>query len=405
MEEEELIHYIKSLRKGIVPEYDPKPEEIQSHPRIYDLPSKEASFLESDSNIDPSISHNPIEFFAFLDGVQQTQICEKIYVPIGAKVPIHLAHISAAVIIRKDNKLYFDPEISEERKLLLMPYEGIKESLGDFPQPSLPKEDPNAECIKNHSVFWCDTTYPGAGQPKKDSDNSFLGEKLLDIWRIRQRAQTRVSVWRQRLELLVLKKFIQKYADKWILIDGPLYYDYRWCSKLGFKRDEAKHVVGYIKSHRERPADLVDILNLKERHRSAVRLWQGTFSKITGDEEEEIISFPKAHLKWYVRIRHSSGKFTLPSEIGIAAIDIDIVTLGLETSDDPRLRNAFVQNFKNIIDEITLGVLRERYPGPNFPMDHGYWVRLYPIERLEKTLHSRLLPPRMLASLGIRKLF
>ena len=336
-----------------------------------------------------------------MDGVQRTQICDRVTVPaIGARVPIHVAHIAAGVMIRKNKNLYFDPDLYEERKLLVMPYEGIKSVL---PEPSFKREDDKAECLKHHKVFWCDTTHPGAGTPlPHPGESSFEGEKLFDTLRIRTRAQTRVSIWRQRLELLVLKRFIEKYPDKWILVDGPLYYDFRWARLLEVDLNKAKNVVGYIESIRERPKDLNIILQLNENQRSRVRSWSKVKIPKNGRSDEEgEISFPRRHLKWYIRERIPPRDWTPPDFLGLVAIDVDINTLGLSSSDDPLLKIGNFERFRPMIDSITLGIWRERYPAPSFPRNFSYYTRLYPVEKLEQILHSRLLPPRMLATLGI----
>ena len=399
-DERALIEYLKKIRGKRLPAFDSVPEEIQWAPSLVDIPSEEEEYLEDTPVIIPDNAVEPIHFFAFLDGVQRTQICDRITLPIGATVPIHIAHIAAGVIVRESKSLIFDTDLYEERKLLIMPYEGIKNIV---PEPSFKKEDEKADCLKNYKIFWCDTTHPGAGTPHP-GEASFIGEKLFDISKIRTRAQTRVSVWRQRLELLVLKKFIQKYPNKWILVDGPLYYDFRWVGLLEFDTNMAKKVVGYIKSIRERPKDLTVIVKLNENERSRVRLWaKAKVPKMGIGNEEGDISFPRRHLKWYIRERIPPRGWKPPDFLGLVAIDVDINTLGLSSSDHPSLK---MENFwchRPIVDAITLGVWREKYPSPGFPKDFSYYTRLYAVEKLEKILHGRLLPPRMLATLGIRR--
>ncbi|RLB02543.1 MAG: hypothetical protein DRG83_08365 [Deltaproteobacteria bacterium] len=402
-EEKRFIEYLKKIRGNRFPAFDPVPEEIQWIPSIADIPSEESEYLEEQPAIIPDSSIEPIYFYAFLDGVQRTQIYDRIVLSMGVRVPIHIAHIAAGIIIRVDKHLRFDPQLCEDRLLLVLPYEGIKEIDNTFPEPPFKGEDEEAECLKKFKVFWCDITHPGAGTPHP-GESSFMGERLFNISKIRMRAQTRVAVWRQRLELLVLKKFIEKHSDKWILVDGPLFYDYRWLKSLEFDASKAKNVVGYIKTIRERPKDWGDILRLGESQRSRVRPWdRAKCPKMGRSDEEGEVLFPKRHLKWYIRERIPPRGWSPPDHLGLAAIDVAITTLGLTSSDDPSLSRDNFDRHKTIIDSITLGVWRERYPGPSFPKDFSYYTRLYPVEKLEQILHSRLLPPRMLATLGMQK--
>lgn len=406
-EEKALIDYLRQIRRGRSSTFDSVPEELQWEPPFADISSEEGEYLEPDPAIIPSAGMEPVHFFAFLDGVQRTQIYdERIILPVGARVPIHVAHIAAGVILREGKSLRFDHDLFEDRLLLVLPYEGIEEAGETLPVPPIPssKSDEKLECLKNHKAFWCDTTDPGLTTPHP-GESSFRGKKLLDIAKIRGRAQTRVGVWRQVLELLVLKRFIEKYPEKWILVDGPLYYDLRWASCLEFDVAKASNAVGYIKSIRERPKDLSAILKLSEKERSRVRPWpRARVPKMGRSDEEGEISFPRRHLKWYIRQRVPPRGWTPPDSLGLVAIDIDIGTLGLSSSDDPSLKpESFVHFHQPVVDSITLGIWRERYPGPSFPRDFSYYMRLYPVEKLEQALHSRLLPPRMLATLGIQR--
>ena len=402
-EEKTFIEYLKKIRGNRFPAFDPIPEEIRWIPSIADIPSEESEYLEKRSAIIPDNSTEPICFYAFLDGVQRTQIYDRIALSIGTRIPIHIAHIAAGIIIREEKYLKFNPQFYEDRLLLLFPYEGIREIDNTFPTPPFKREDREAECLKKFKVFWCDTTHPGAGTPHPGK-SSLIGENLFNISKIRMRAQTRVAIWRQRLELLVLKKFIEEYPNEWILVDGPLFYDYRWIQHLEFDINKAKNIVGYIKTIRERPKDWCEILKLNSNQRSRVRLWnKAKFPKMGHFDDESEVLFPKRHIKWYIRQRTPPRGWTPPDNLGLAAIDISIVTLGLISSDDPSLNINNFEHHKTIIDSITLGIWRERYPGLDFPKDFSYYTCIYPVKKLEKILRNRLLPPRMLANLEMLK--
>ena len=405
-----LFDYLNKLSKGR-PIFDPVPEELQRYLPNFDVPSEDEEedyYIELPKEdfgpVKVEDNVEPVHFSAFLDGVQRTQVYHRETLPNGARVPIFIAHIAVGVVLREDKKLKFDDELFEHRYLLVLPYEGIKEETkGAFPEPPLRKgDDEEITCFETEKeAFWSDITMWLGGK----GGERLSGEKLLESYKIRARARTRVGAWRQMLELYVLKRFVEKYPDRWILVDGPLYYDYRWTARLNIGREEfidkAKYVVGYIKAPRERPKNLSLILKLDLSQRSPVRRWRKTSVPKEGHfGEERKTPFPRSHLKWYIRQRIPPRGWTPPDYIGLAAIDIDIITLGLNEEGDNLTPDKF-ETYRPVSDSITSGIWQERLPNPSFPMDFSYYVRLYPIEKLERTLHSCLLPPRMLATAGI----
>lgn len=402
-EERYLGNYLREIRGDRQPAFETVPEELQWQEPFADLASNEGDLLEPESCALVDSSLPPVHFSAFLDGVQRTQVCDKIVAPsLGVRVPVHIAHIAAAVILRENKTLRFDPELCEERKLLVLPFEGLRDAGANLPVPPIAGADNELKCLTDHSVFWCDTTHVGLTEPKI-GESSIKGEKLLDTLRIKGRAQTRVGVWRQLLELLVLSRFVEKYPDLWILVDGPLFFDFRWHEKLKFDLNKANKVVGYIKSIRGRPKDLLAVLKLDTRTRSCARLWGSCEMPKAGRyDEDSKADFPRPHVKWYIRQRTPPRGWQPPDSLGLAAVDIDLSVLGLYSGDDPSLKLGSFDKYSPIINSITLGIWEERYPGPSYPRDFSYYVRLYPVEQLERALHGRLMPARMLATLGIK---
>lgn len=401
-EEKLLADYLREIRGNRLPAFESIPEELQWQEPFADQASTEGELLESGSCVKVDDCLRPVRFSAFLDGVQRTQVCDKIAAPsFGVRVPVHVAHIAAAVIVRDDRHLFFAPDLYEERKLLLWPLEGLRGAGAKLPEPPIPSVDSDLKCLTEHTVFWCDTTHVGLTEPQV-GESSLVGEKLLDTARIRSRAQTRVGVWRQLLELLLLSRFVEKHPDLWILVDGPLYFDLRWHKKLKFDLNKAARAVGYIKSIRGRPKDLLAVLNLDSRTRSCARLWgKCETPKLGRYDEDSKADFPRPHVKWYIRQRVPARGWQPPDATGLAAVDIDLSVIGLQSGDDPSLKLGSFDKHAPIIDSITLGIWEERYPGPSYPMDFSYYVRLYPVEQLERALHGRLMPARMLANLGI----
>ncbi len=360
----------------------------------------------------------PIKFKAFLDGIQRTvMLPHKILLPSGALVPIHVAHIAAAVILRNDSgRLFIDPELVKSRFLLLGPFNGIEKESGKEIVPSEHDRyvDELTFKVPEGPDEWiiCDTTYKGIGSHSLNEEELLIGRNLLNEGLIRSRAQGKVANIRQRLEVIVLTLFREKYPDHWILVHGPLFFLAKWRRKatkyLGkflnennptkFEEKLLDKTVGFIRTHRLRPplSDLQCILKLDSNRRSIVyRLTKEVDQKNTGPYIDELDTYAAAHLTWYTRI--SRGHRKLLGLNGLIRIDVHRSTFNIINFDDFNHKD-FIAH-ENKVNSITLGVLKEKWPSVKQRTLSYTSTLLYPHYQLKKIMEASLLPRRLLAHL------
>ncbi len=225
----------KELTKEGLPAYSQLSEEELSVPPTF---SEEASFQQiegSEDHFAPIEIQNlaeEIRFDAFLDGVQRTVLWRRIPLPNGALVPISIAHIAAGVLLRTpDGRLFTQQDLIASRLLLLVPFAGIMDAKAELKQvPSVGLLDTDEKMFgfpefPNEWVL-CDTTFLGTIQAEREklSKDPLAGDALFNEAKIRSRAQGRVATLRQRLEFAVLSKYRSKNPEKWVLVDGPLFF-------------------------------------------------------------------------------------------------------------------------------------------------------------------------------------
>ncbi|WP_342833439.1 hypothetical protein [Candidatus Hadarchaeum sp.] len=396
-------------------------EEEQSFPMTF-LEERVYASVEAESwkPLEVTTGGTKINFAAFLDGVQRTMMLPyRIPLPNGAQVPLHVAHIAAGVFLRDESGcLYIDPDLITARLLLLGPFHGIQEAGGlsvssadliwdtsdqtfDFPS------EPNEWVV-------CDTTFHGTEEDRgMRLTGALLGEELFKEGLVRARAQGRVATLRQRLEFAVLAKFRQRYADAFILVDGPLFFLDKWRRKaakilgsyLGqpsencFEDVLLKNAVGLIKTHRLRPRHPEQILKIGPGQRSpVVRITEEVDIKGRRGELDEEGGYGGAHLTWYTRLYFSEGDIVLTHGLyGLVRLDVHRTTLGIERADT--LNPESFRVYKDKVDEITQAVWRERWPVVRRGGESGFGTQIYPVEQLEKVLKAGLYPRRLLAYL------
>lgn len=409
-----LVNYVRQLARDGRAAQDPIPEELQHPERVFALPSDELSdedFIEQDRSLYSAISvscqKDAVEFSAFLDGVQRTLIFRWETTSKGALVPLHLAEIAAAVIQRDANgRLRFDPAFCHHRFLVLMPWEGLKSHGLDLPKPEEAIEDTDDQVFRlasSHELIFCDTTYKGISPEVRNRRQDGLeGDRLYDFGTVRARAQTRVAVMRQVLELLVLARYRSQHPDSWVLVDGPLFLLDRWHRGDLQSPDLLRQSVGYIKSLWRRPARPDVVLSLRQDERTPVmRLRKEQRPKTGTDAQDESGVYRRPHLEWYVRMRVPPA-WTAPGPEGLVRLDVEISTFGLSRGDAPDLTLQGFQKHKHLVDAITTAVWRERWPAPRTADGLRRFVELYPVFQLEQVLHASLLSRRALAYAGYR---
>jgi len=418
---ESLSDIVKELKNISLPSHSTLSEEEQYPVPSFTETGEFYEFLEIPKdglNIINVKFKDEIKFEAFLDGVQRTVMCRRIPLSTGALVPIHIAHICAGVILR-DNKgnLYLEPDLTAARLLLLGPFKGLMEKgirleslnneeiIWDTDDKTFAFPDNLNECIV------CDTTFRGTS---KDRENYFegalIGDALFNEGLVRSRAQGRVATLRQRLEMAVLAQFRKKYPEKWILVDGPLFFIDKWRrpafrvlgQKLKVDRESdlenelLKNAVGIIKTHRLRPKNLEQIIQIGPSQRSVVmKLFREVDIKGCRDNPDEDGNYGGIHLCWYTRLRSSPNPpYGL---LGLVRIDIHRSTLGVVLGDALNPEN--FEFYSSRIDDITLAVWRERWPVIPLGNDYRSAAEPYPIYQLEQILKASTLPRRFLAYL------
>jgi len=413
-----IRYFFQKLKgQGIYTPQDSIPEEEQSFPLTFSEQVSHSSVEKEDSSEPVEVKEGEeIVFEAFLDGVQRTMMLPyRILLPNGAQVPLHVAHIAAGVILRdKNGKLYTEPDLIASRLLLLGPFEGIRKSEVDIPLEGSNITWDTSEktfAFPNNQNEWivCDTTFRGTDEDRSErNEGALLGNEMFKEGLIRSRAQGRAAILRQRLELSVLAIFRSKYPDRYILIDGPLYFLDKWRRKaakvlgpiLGESRENLfedkllRNAIGLIKTHRLRPKHPGQIIRIGPNQRSPVfRISQEVDIKGNKGEQDEYGNYGGAHLTWYTRLRlPSSPPYGLQ---GLIRLDVHRITLGIDRIDtiDPKI----FKDYEPIVNGITRGVWRESWPGIHHRKDSRIYTQIYPIEVIEKTLKGSLYPKRLLA--------
>lgn len=356
-----------------------------------------------------------VKFEAFLDGIQRTVLWRRIPLPNGAIVPIHLAHIAAGVIIRsRDGKLFVDKDLIASRVLILGPFYGINLAGSKVALPSSVLSDTSLKTFdlptdKSDEWMICDTTFKGTNIDRESQKkDALIGNILFNEGLVRSRAQARVSTLRHRLEFAILAKFRSKYPESWILVDGPLYFIDKWRKNAGeifkkilgrsnndFEEKLLYKAVGVIKSHRLRPKRPDLVIKIGPNERSLVsRLIFEVDIKGKHKEDDEVGYYGGAHLTWYTRLRcNLSPPYGLT---GLIRLDVHRSTFGIKIIDALSPKN--FNKYLPIVDGITKGVWRERWPSFRKGYDFKTASEPYPIHQVEEVLKSMLMSRRLLAS-------
>lgn len=362
-----------------------------------------------------------IRFEAFLDGVQRTILWRRIPLPTGALVPIHVAHIAAGVVLRDRNgRLQMDPDLMAARLLLLGPFEGLKRSgvalkeLSGAPPQVIWDTDDRTFGFPERINEWilCDTTFRGTENDRETQTEGALTDKaLFNDGLVRSRAQGRVATLRQRLEFAVLARFRSKYPERYVLVDGPLFFIDKWRrraakiigtelgeSNAGIFEDKLLHnAVGLIKSHRLRPKNPEQVIKIGPTQRSlVVPLSREVDVKGRRDMPDEEGSYGALHLTWYTRFR---CRFEPPyGLLGLIRLDIHRATLPGVVRGDALNQETF-EKYRPLIDAITWAVWGERWPAFRRLDDYRSAAEPYPIQQIERVLKAMVLPRRLLAHL------
>ncbi|MEM3433431.1 MAG: hypothetical protein QXQ66_08165 [Candidatus Hadarchaeum sp.] len=361
-----------------------------------------------------------LEFQAFLDGVQRTILWRRIPLPSGVLVPIHIAHIGAGLLLRdKNGRLQMDPTLTATRLLLLGPFEGLRRSGLEL------KELDNGEAIvwdtdertfgfpaEMNEWILCDTTFRGTEHEReKQSAGALIGDTLFNEGLVRSRAQGRVATLRQRLEFAVLARFRGKEPEKWVLVDGPLFFIDKWRRRAarligaelgeqneGLLEDKLlRNAVGLIKSHRLRPKNPAQIMKMGPTQRSlVVPLSHEVDLKGRRETPDEEGTYGGLHLTWYTRLRCCSRPpYGL---LGLIRLDIHRASLPGVVRGDALNQECF-QNYRPLIDAITWATWRERWPAFRRVDDYRSATEPYPIWQVERILKAMAFPRRFLAHL------
>ena len=362
-----------------------------------------------------------LRFEAFLDGVQRTILWRRIPLPTGALVPIHIAHIGAGLLFRNgDGRLSLEPGLTAARLLLLGPFEGLKRAgvaLGELNstyQELIWDTDTRTFAFPARFNEWvlCDTTFRGTEDGRENqTEGALLGDALFNEGLVRSRAQGRVATLRQRLEFAVLARFRNKYPEKWVLVDGPLFFIDKWRCRaakvlgadLGedneglFEDKLLRNAVGLIKSQRLRPKNPEQVIKIGPTQRSlVVSLSREVDMKGRRDAPDEEGEYGGLHLTWYTRLRfRHEPPYGL---LGLIRLDVHRATLpGVVRAD--ALDQASFENYRPLIDAITWATWRERWPAFRRTDDYRSAAEPYPIQQVEQVLKAMALPRRLLAYL------
>jgi hypothetical protein len=414
---QDLAEYLKALAPFGRPVTEPTPEELVPKAHIFDLAPDQPDFgvVERDDYNPVRVDRGDlVRFRAFLDGVQRTVQFKEVPLRNGAVVPLHVAQVGAAVLFRDDSgRLFSRPGFMQLRLLLLFPLEGINDaggaSEGTLPTPDQLLSDTSNDVFDLNvgRTIFCDTTFAGIDATREAKTGSALyGEKLYDSGAVRSRAQGRVAVMRQILELLVLAQYRSVFPGDWILFDGPLFFldkwRHKWSSKNSISEENLlSRAVGVIKTLRKRPRDPSTVLRLRLDERSPVTFleWEVDI-KGSGREPDEAGNYSKPHLCWFTRLRPPRGGLLPPTPLGLVRIDLHYGTLGVERADSRDLQPSGFAPHVPLIDKITRGVWRERWPVVTSARGTRPHTEAYPVDQVEKVLESQLLTRRALAYLS-----
>ncbi len=360
-----------------------------------------------------------IRFEAFLDGVQRTVLWRRMPLPTGALVPIHIAHIAVGVLLRNgDGRLFMEPALVAARLLLLAPFEGMKQAgvnLGNITSMAIWDTDNRTFGFPQTLNEWilCDTTFHGTEEGReKLTDSALTGNVLFNEGLVRSRAQGRVATLRQRLEFAVLARFRSQHPEKWVLVDGPLFFIDKWRRRaaniLGVDLGEFHEgrfedkllykAVGLIKSQRLRPKHPEQVIRIGPTQRSLVaRLSQEVDMKGRRDTPDEEGPYGGGHLTWYTRLRgRSEPHYGL---LGLVRLDVHRATFDLVRID--HLNHLNFGRLRPLIDSITRATWRERWPAFRRVDDYRSAAEPYPIQQVEQALKAITLPRRFLANLCV----
>lgn len=417
---------IQELTEKALPAYSPLTEEEQSiSPTFAEEASVEVVEGPEDSFAPVEVEKaEEISFEAFLDGVQRTVLWRRMPLPSGALVPIHIAHIAAGVILRDNNgRLFMEPDLVAARLLLLGPFAGMKQAgvtVGSIPLMDM--LDTMAMWDTDNRTFsfpqtlneWvlCDTTFRGTEQGReKQTEGALIESALFNEGMVRSRAQGRVATLRQRLEFAVLARFRNRYPQKWVLVDGPLFFIDKWrrraANVLGpdlgetnegvFEDKLLYRAVGLIKTHRLRPKRPDQVIKIGPTQRSLVaRLSQEVDMKGRRESPDEEGPYGGGHLTWYTRLRsHSQPPYGL---LGLIRLDVHRSTLELKRID--HLNPLNFGGLRPDVDAITQATWRERWPAFQRVDDYRSAAEPYPVQQVERALKAMTLPRRFLAHLG-----
>ncbi len=196
---------------------------------------------------------------------------------------------------------------------------------------------------------------------------------------------------------------LEKHPDKFILVDGPLFFLDKWRRRaapvlgplLGESREGLledvllQNAVGLIKTHRLRPKHPEQVLRIGPGQRSpVVRISEEVDIKGRRGDLDEEGTYGGAHLTWYTRLRFPQGDSSPYGLQGLIRLDVHRATFGIERAD--ALKPETFRDFTPKVDGITRAVWRERWPAVDRVGE------IYPVEQLEKVLKTCLYPRRLL---------
>jgi hypothetical protein len=425
-----LLKDLGKVGEGVFPAIS---EEMQIVPTTFEIEGSIDTVWDNYKSRKSEESLKTKRFSSFIDGVQRSAIVYWITDNnLGIRIPIVMGHIAAGVTIRDENKkLRALDKYIRDRILLLFPYTGIIKSSNPnleniiknwidsgFVIPETKISENLIETFEDNSkIILCDTTFNKISRTEKDeenliqeaqddidngkSTNLLIDTNLYNINKIRGRAQGRINVLRQILEMFILTKFkIDKIENKYnnendlILVDGPLFFFGKWVKKYKLfenKRDDEreaiilKNVVGFVKTLKSRPKKidiLKQILNLEEGYYSDLLYIEDAID-ISG-EKEGYEKFTKPHVVTFLRFK-TPRDFKPPSHLGLVRIDLHLSTFNADTFEEIKGNS---ENTYKTMDDIINAILNERLPGVD--QIGRTFTETFPIRETEKMLHSRL---------------